>query len=451
MIIHIPVAVVNDYNFEIPLDVKTDVFDLNGHVVYSQSIKATAGAGRSQTVDVLNWELPKVTTTTVYALRARVHQQNGSLSAESRIYLKVVPPETVPAIDQVPPLDKKYRVLLIATKMYGEKLAAELGAMGVDLDVIDQDHLDRFSELRDAQALGSKYDVIWLGSFEAIWKVLDDDMADGIALAVKEGVGFIHTGGESSFHGGEGIAACLDLTKLADVLPVKVRSEAYDLSLLNSSKDVRVFAKGWTDSGLKETGIENYNEVEAKEGSEVIMKFSDWPLLVGGRYGKGHTLAFMGFTPHDKTAEPTSRALYVQMLMAATGENPDYRYASVTGKEKPLFQLLKEQPAASVKIAPAAIVSAANNGTGSFKVEIANGGRFARLLRMRIEWHDPATQMPVVLYGENYFDLFPGEKKEIAVDVVMPERFTGTARGTLILEGTNVSENRIPVSLTAGR
>jgi hypothetical protein len=399
---------------------------------------------------VLNWELPIVTTTTVYAFRARVHQRNGSLAAQSAIYLKVVPPQTVPAIDQVPPLDTKYRVLLIATKRYGKQLAAELGAMGVELDVIDQDHLDRFSELRDAQALRSKYDVIWLGSFEAIWKVLDDDMAEGIAQAVQDGVGFIHTGGQSSFHGGEGIAACLDLTKLPEVLPVKVRSEAYDLSLLNSSKDIRVFAKGWTDSGLKEAGIENYNEVEAKEGSEVIMRFNDWPLLVAGQYGKGHTLAFMGFTPRDKTTEPTWRALYAQMLMAATGENPEYRYASVTGKEKPLFRLLKEQPEAEVNVSLVAIEAAAKKGSGSFKVEIANGGRFARLLRMRIEWHDPATQAPVVLYGENYFDLFPGEKKEIAVDVVMPEGFTGTARGTLILEGTNVSENRIPVSLAAG-
>jgi len=139
-----------------------------------------------------------------------------------------------------------------------------------------------------------------------------------------------------------------------------------------------------------------------------------------------------------------------QMLMAATGEKPEYRYAAVTGKEKPLFQLLKEEPEGSVNVAPAAIGSSAKNGTASFNVEIANGNRFARLLRLRIEWHDPAIQKPVVLYGENYFDLFPGEKKEIAVDVVMPEGFTGTASGTLILEGTNVSENRIPVSLAAG-
>ena len=446
---HIPVTVVNDHTFEIPVDVKTEVLDLKGHVVYSQSIKATVGADRSQTVDVLNWETPKVTTTTLYALRATIKQQNGDLRAESRIYVKIVPADTVAAIDQVPKLEKKIRVLLLATQKYGEALTSELRAMGVDLDVIDQDHLDRLNELKSAQELEKKYDVIWVGSFEALWKVLDDEMADGIAQAVKDGAGFIHTGSESSFHGGEALAACLDFTKLADVLPVKVREGRDDLNMLNTSKDVRVFAKGWTDSGLKETGIQNFNEVEAREGSDVIMKFTDWPLLVAGQHGRGHTVAFTGYTPRDKTAEPAWRALYAQMLLAATGENPECRYASVTGKEKPLFQLLKEQPEASVRTSPAAIDASVKNGAAGFKVGVANGDHLARLLRMRIEWSNATADEPVVLYGENYFDLFPNEKKEVVVDVDMPEGFTGSVKGTLILEGTNVPEARIPVSVTA--
>jgi len=449
--IHIPVTVVNDHLFEIPVDFRAEVLDLKGRVVYSQSGKATVGADKSQTIDVVNWELPKVTMTTVYALRATVRQQNGDLSAESRIYVKVVPADTIAAVDQVPQLEKKSRVLLIASKKYGESLAGELRAMGLELDVIDQDHLDRFNELRNAKELEKEYDVIWVGSFEALWKVLDDDMAEGVAQAVKDGVGLIHTGSESSFHGGEGLAACLDFTKLAEVLPVKVREGRDDLNMLNSSKDVRVIAKGWTDSGLKETGIQNFNQVEAKEGSDVIMKFTDWPLLVAGQYGKGHTVAFMGYTPLDKKAEPTWRALYSQMLLAAMGENPEYRYAAVTGRQKPLFQLLKEQPEASVKASPAAIESAAQNGTAQFKVQIANGDRFARLLRMRIEWEDQTGQAPVAMYGDNYFDLFPGEEKEVTVELETPAAQAGTTKGTLIVEGTNVAEIRIPVSVEAGR
>lgn len=232
------------------------------------------------------------------------------------------------------------------------------------------------------------------------------------------------------------------------MLPVKVSTEGYDLSLSTRGKDVRLFSRGWTDSGLKETGIESYNEVETKPGSEVIMKFNEWPLLVEGQYGKGRTLVFMGFTPKDKSAEATWRALYSQMLLAATGENPEYRYATVTGRQKPLFQLLKEQPEGAVKASPGAIESAAKDGMASFKVEITNGDRFARLLRLRMEWSGATAEVPLPLYGENFFDLFPGEKKEVGVDVAMPEGFKGTAKGTLILEGTNVPESRIPVSLT---
>jgi hypothetical protein len=207
----------------------------------------------------------------------------------------------------------------------------------------------------------------------------------------------------------------------------------------------------WTDSGLKDAGIQHFNEVVAKEGSDVIMKFTDWPLLVAGQYGKGHTVAFMGYTPLDKKAESTWRALYSQMLLAATGENPDYRYAAVTGKQKPMFQLLKEQPDAIVKASPTTIDAAAKNGMASFKLEVANGDHFARLVRIRIEWSDLTAHEPVVLCSENYFDLFPGEKKEVAVDVAMPEGFAGAAKGTLILEGTDVPETRIPVSLAAAK
>jgi hypothetical protein len=54
-----------------------------------------------------------------------------------------------------------------------------------------------------ADAQRRKYDVVWLGPFEALWKALDDEMAEGLAQAIREGVSFIHTGSESSFRGGD--------------------------------------------------------------------------------------------------------------------------------------------------------------------------------------------------------------------------------------------------------
>ena len=225
-----------------------------------------------------------------------------------------------------------------------------------------------------------------------------------------------------------------------------------DINLLNTSKDVRVFAEGWTDAGLKQTGIKNFNEVEAKEGSEAIMKFGDWPLVVAGRYGQGRTVAFMGYTPAESTLSASWLSLYGQMLVEALGENPEYRYSAVTGGDTPLMQLLKQQPLATVKATPAALAATLKDHVGGFTVELANNHGFARLVRLRIECEDPAQQSQLLaLYGDNYFDLFPGEKKTVAVEVRTSPALAGTIKGTVIIQGSNVREVRIPVRLAEGQ
>jgi beta-mannosidase len=451
-VLHLPVWVVNDHAFSIPLDVQSQVLDLAGREVYCQSAQATVGADESKTVDVVNWMIPKVNAVTVFAVRAKAHQRGGALSAETTIYLKVLPKPETPLVESLPPLDKKCRVLLVGTKDFSVSLASYLLALGVELDQINEDHLERLAELRDVEALRRKYDVIWLGSFEALWKVLDEDMAQGMAQAIYDGVGFIHSGGEGSFHGGNQHGACLDFTKLADVLPVKLHETWEDINLLNTSKDVRVFAEGWTDAGLKQTGIKNFNEVEAKEGSEVIMKFGDWPLVVAGRYGQGRTIAFMGYTPAENTLTASWLSLYGQMLVETLGHNPEYRYAAVTGGDTPLMQLLKQQPLATVKATPAALAATLKDHVGSFTVELANNHGFARLVRLRIECEDPAQQSQLLaLYGDNYFDLFPGEKKTVAVEVRASPALAENIKGTVIIQGSNVQEIRVPVRIAEGQ
>ncbi|MCL5006323.1 MAG: glutamine amidotransferase [Acidobacteria bacterium] len=446
--LHIPVWVVNDHRFEIPLDLHCEVYELTGRQVYSRSIPTTVGADESRTVGVMNWTVPEVKGAQVFALRATARQRGGNLTADTTIYLKTVPRPSVSFLEGVPKLDRQCRLLLIGIKRYAKPIAAHLRGLGVDVDEINEDRLDRFAELRQPENLAQKYEVVWLAAFEALWKVLDDDMAEGLAGAVRQGVSFIHTGGTRSFHGGDGVGACLDFTKLAEVLPVEVRQGRDDLNLLNSSKDVRVFARGWTDAGLKETGIRDFNEAQPKEGSQVIMKFRDWPLLAAGHYGKGRTVAFMGFTPTRPDLEPVWFALYGQMLMEALGQNPEYRYAALTPGNKPLMQLLKEQPLAKVKVSPAKIDTALKGNTGAFAVKIANGERYARLVRLRIEWEDSHHQPHVVMYGDNYFDLLPDEKKRVTVDFRTPAAFTGAIQGTLIIEGTNLPAMRVPVRLS---
>ncbi len=73
--------------------------------------------------------------------------------------------------------------------------------------------------MRDGDELRRKYDVVWLTSFDSLWKMLDDAEMNGLKQAITQGMGFIHTGGPASFHGGFGWAACLDFTALSDVRP----------------------------------------------------------------------------------------------------------------------------------------------------------------------------------------------------------------------------------------
>ena len=442
--LHIPVWVVNDHRFEIPLDVRCQVLDLTGREIHAQSVQATVGPDQSRTVEVLNWTVPDVAGVSVFAVRATARQRGGDLAATTTIYLKVAPKPKTPPLKGVPKLDKKCRLLLIGEKKYAESLTSHLRQLGVEVDEINEEHLDRFAELRQAEELRKNYDVIWLGPFEALWKVLDDDMAAGLAQAIHEGVSFIHSGGESSFHGGDSVGACFDLTPLADVLPVSVSQGRNDLSLLNSSKDVQVLAQGWTDAGLKELGVQSFNEVQTKPGSSVIMKFGDWPLLVTGHYGQGRTVAFMGYTPTDEDVKPTWMALYGQMLMGARGENPQYRYAAAAG-DTPIMQLLKEQPLADVTASPSTIEVAVKQNVGDFAVEIANGARFARLVRLRMEWEDPNHQPYVVMFDDNYFDLFPGENKRVPVEFRVPEAFAGVISGSMVVGGSNLQEIRLPI------
>jgi hypothetical protein len=55
------------------------------------------------------------------------------------------------------------------------------------------------------------------------------------------------------------------------------------------------------------------------------------------------------------------------------------------------------------------------------------------------------------MYDDNYFDLFPGEMKRVPVELRTSETAAGPLQGTLIVEGTNVPEIRVPMRVVEGR
>ena len=81
--------------------------------------------------------------------------------------------------------------------------------MGLDVDVVDEDTIHNLAILRDPAELRGKYDLIWLASFDSLWKLLDAREAEGLKQAINQGLGFIHSGGPGSFHGGSFRLLCL--------------------------------------------------------------------------------------------------------------------------------------------------------------------------------------------------------------------------------------------------
>ncbi len=454
----IPVWIASDLRHPMPLSVATEILTTSGQVVWSKTFAAEAAPDSARQIGRVDWVTPDKPG--VYLLRGRATEKNGALATVNTMFIKVAPR----AFPKAP------RVLLIGWNRYTQPIAAILDALGAKVDVIDESSLDRLAELSDAAAIRARYDVVWLAPLDHFWKLVTPAIGNGLVEAVRQGVGFIHSGGNASFHGGEAVAACLDLTPLAGLLPVRLRSANEDTVYppyeagqplpigVATIKEIRAADPGWTDAGLHVYGIEGYNWVDPKPQAKVELTVEGRPLLATGAYGKGRTVVFTGFTPAWKAPGedfldeqfdnlPVTRAYFVlfgEMLAAATGQQPALPLATVlAARQKPLFQMLKEQPATTMRANVAA--ATANGHDVSLAIHLTNGKNYARLVRMRMVWDGPQPYLS--LYGDNYFDLLPGEQKEISLQLEFPGNLHAPAHGKLLVAGSNLPQSEIPVTV----
>jgi len=242
--------------------------------------------------------------------------------------------------------------------------------------------------------------------------------------------------------------------------------------IFESFKNVGVTASAgaeWSDMGFAKLGIGGFNDVDLRPGSRELLTISGRPLLVMGDYGKGHTVAFTGYTPsytlkkafwdsgvtfpycldQEFVTNPVSKSyfsVFIRMLALASGEEPavafDYLLAA---KEIPLFESLKDLPKATLTL-PATIMGAVSGSRANAVLKLANGGAYARLVRVRAEWSGSGSPY-LVKYSDNYFDLFPGEEKSLDLEMLLPAQHAGKIAGTLIIAGPNLEARRIPVEL----
>lgn len=456
--LQIPVWVASDLLDPVQLDVTAEILTTAGQVVWSKSFATEAEPDTAHQIGLVDWVTPEKPG--IYVLRGRATEKNGGHAIVNTMFIKVAPRA----------FPKSPRVLVIGWNRYVQPIAAVLDAMGAKVDVIDESSLDRLAELGDAAAIRAHYDVVWLAPLDHFWKLVTPAIGDGLAEAVHEGVGFIHSGGYASFHGGMARAACLDLTRLAEILPVKLRTANEDLVFppfkagqplpigVTTIREIRAADPAWTDAGLDQYGVEGYNEVDAKSQSKVELTIEGHPLVVTGLYGKGRTVAFTGFTPaweapgQDFLDEqfdnlPVTRAYFVifgEMLAAATGQQPAVPYAKVlAAREKPLFQMLKEQPATTMHTAVVAATASGNGAT--LTLNLVNGKNYARLVRLRMVWDEAQPYMS--LYSDNYFDLMPGQQKQVSVELKFLGKPNAPVHGKLIVAGSNLARSEIPVTV----
>jgi hypothetical protein len=122
----------------------------------------------------------------------------------------------------------------------------------------------------------------------------------------------------------------------------------------------------------------------------------------------------------------------------------------LAARDKPLFETLKDLPAASLTT-PSSLAATTSGNKARASLAITNGSTYARLIRVRAEWNDAGGVAPyLVTYSDNFFDLLPGQSKSIAVAMFMAEGQVKKASGNLLVEGQNTRTKRIPVELREG-
>jgi beta-mannosidase len=470
----IPVWIINDHRRDIPFGLHCEIVDLGGREFWNQEFTGTIGSDESKQVGVVEWKTPEKPG--IYTLRARLEEKGGEqLVAENFTFIKVTPKLFSRALN----------MLLIGEKQYSSPISEMVRAMGINVDVIQEESIDRLGELRKPEEIRRKYDVVWLACFDSLWKLMDDEMAEGLQQAVRQGVGFIHTGGPGSFHGGFGRAALIDVRSLAEVLPVSLHSRndviygplylptgAID-QVFSPIKDIRATesaGQSWSDFGLNDCGVSGFNDVELKPGSRLMMTISGRPLLVTSQSGKGTTVAFTGFTPAYKekksswdlniparyyidqefVTNPVSKSyfsLFMRMISAASGEEPAVAFDELlAARDKPLFESLKDLPTTTLTL-PGAVQAKIAGGKASLALRVTNGGSYARLVRVRAEWPGGHASPFLVKFSDNYFDLLPGEAKTLALEMFLAGEGAGTITGNLVVEGPNTETKRVSIEL----
>jgi hypothetical protein len=108
----------------------------------------------------------------------------------------------------------------------------------------------------------------------------------------------------------------------------------------------------------------------------------------------------------------------------------------LSAHEKPLFQMLKEQPQTELA------VTKVEGAAARCRVQIANKGGYAHLVHMRFEWPSAGPKPYLAEFNDNDFELMPNESRDIEL-TWRTSTSNQQVAGKLVVNAANAPEARL--------
>lgn len=271
---------VNDTTTDHTVSVQVSAYLPDGCLVSEEEFEERAIASDSgQIVGRLSLELP--TSPGPVLLRMRAKRPDGSVACSSESWVRVSEVAFSPEL----------RVLLLGQDRFNAPIVDALdGLAGIALTIVDETTRNP-QDSSWALGLAERFDVVWFTGWETAGHFFRECEFAAVRDAVASGCGFIHTGGQASFHGGDGRGALLDVTPLKEVLPVHLLPHD---TIWDHAPDIRCGPDNGGFLGLDSAPAWGFSRTRPAGGSTVHWWFDEFPLLATGTFGDGRTVAYMG-------------------------------------------------------------------------------------------------------------------------------------------------------------
>lgn len=413
---------INDTTQGARLTIEVGLFAADGARLAGQRFEIEAAADSGAVAGRVDLPLPSATGPVL--VRAVAHDATGAEVTRADTWVGVVEPAFA----------RELRVLLLGQARYNAPVRECFdGIGGIRFEVVDETNRHP-QDSSWAEGIAARFDAVWFTGWDAAIHYFRPAELAAIADAVRAGVGFVHTGGQASFHGGDGRGAQLDGTALAPVLPVTMRPHEGVWDLVPPNRPDPACAPLFA-LPLDAMPSKGFSRTTAREEARVHWWIGDHPLLATGTCGLGRTAVFTGYLtkplrgfpleedlgseplvdvePHWARADiraygpywPGILELGIGLLAWVTGHEDADPRAIAEAHRQPLFERLATLPATRLEAAIEAWACEPGGGPGRGTVRVRNAGPVvARLVRGTVRSAGTLDDR----FRDGFMDLLPG-------------------------------------------